>query len=401
MSGPHLTTAILALLVWGFSADPVGAQTVGSGTAEPEFTYPESEEAPLSGVEGIVADEGGTIYVLDRHHPSVLVFAPDGKLVRTIAREGRGPGELRTPWRIGLLGDTLWVIDVGNDRISLFTRDGAHLEDLGPFASSRADGRRVQPLALLPRGRILAAERVAGVREATVLALHEVGGGRVGALDTLDHPRRTVQVTLPVPGGGALNFRNPYAFGEMVAPPSHGERVYVVGMSLPETDGSARYAVTEWRGTEGARPRRCEVAYVPERLDRSELERWASGLSMVEEMTELGVFPSAEAAREAILDAMDPPTHRPPVVNAGRGVLERGLLVESEGDLWVHRNLAGEADRWDRVRCPHGRVATVDVPAGIQVLAVGDDTMWGVRRSELDVPVIVRLRVRTDDPVGS
>ncbi len=76
---------------------------------------------------GITVDSAGNVYVADARRDVVRVFAPDGQLVRTIARPGTGIGQLRHPLGIGWLGDTLVVLDAGNARLALFARDGAWL----------------------------------------------------------------------------------------------------------------------------------------------------------------------------------------------------------------------------------------------------------------------------------
>jgi len=51
------------------------------------------------------ADAEGNVYVLDSQLCQVSVYSPDGELVRTLFREGEGPGEVRQPRDMFLLGD--------------------------------------------------------------------------------------------------------------------------------------------------------------------------------------------------------------------------------------------------------------------------------------------------------
>ena len=48
----------------------------------------------------VTLDRAGRLYVLDRQSKDVRVFAETGEHIRTLGREGGGPGELNTP--IGL-----------------------------------------------------------------------------------------------------------------------------------------------------------------------------------------------------------------------------------------------------------------------------------------------------------
>lgn len=52
---------------------------------------------------------------------SIVVFDSTGKRLGTIGRKGAGPGEFGTPnIYVGWKGDTLWVNDGGQQRISYF-----------------------------------------------------------------------------------------------------------------------------------------------------------------------------------------------------------------------------------------------------------------------------------------
>ncbi len=74
-------------------------------------------------------DAMGRIYVLDRQNRDLRVFDPAGNHIRTIGREGGGPGEFRDP--IGVAIDrgsqSLVVVDVGNGRYARFDTAGAYL----------------------------------------------------------------------------------------------------------------------------------------------------------------------------------------------------------------------------------------------------------------------------------
>jgi hypothetical protein len=77
----------------------------------------------------VTVDALGRIYVLDRQPKEVRVFAPSGQHVRTLGREGGGPGEFRNP--IGLAWGpegNLWVTDTGNARYEVFDTAGNYLD---------------------------------------------------------------------------------------------------------------------------------------------------------------------------------------------------------------------------------------------------------------------------------
>lgn len=70
--------------------------------------------------DGLAIDSQGRIYVSDG---VVKLFGPDGKFIRTVGREGEGPGEYRGPL-IATAGDRLLVHDVTLARLSVFDSAG-------------------------------------------------------------------------------------------------------------------------------------------------------------------------------------------------------------------------------------------------------------------------------------
>lgn len=87
---------------------------------------PERTIQPADGAPGELADPGdvaitddGTVLVADRSPATIKVFDPAGRFVRTIGRDGDGPGEFRTP-QIAVRGDTLVVHDPRQRRASMF-----------------------------------------------------------------------------------------------------------------------------------------------------------------------------------------------------------------------------------------------------------------------------------------
>ncbi len=65
------------------------------------------------------------MYVLDAEARTIHVFSSAGQHLRSFGRRGEGPGELRNPIGMDWGPDgTLWVIDSGNSRYTVFDRSG-------------------------------------------------------------------------------------------------------------------------------------------------------------------------------------------------------------------------------------------------------------------------------------
>lgn len=75
--------------------------------------------AAFGRIVSLLADDDGRIYVADAQSNRIMVFDAAGRLVDSIGRPGRGPGEFRWLYSLAWLGDTLAVLDPGNARIGL------------------------------------------------------------------------------------------------------------------------------------------------------------------------------------------------------------------------------------------------------------------------------------------
>ncbi len=85
-----------------------------------------------------LADDDGNVYLMDQQLCQVVVISPAGEHLRTIGREGDGPGELRTPQGMVFLPDgTLGLAEQFPGRFVKLTLDGepAGVMEVGNEAS--------------------------------------------------------------------------------------------------------------------------------------------------------------------------------------------------------------------------------------------------------------------------
>lgn len=90
------------------------------------FTTEDGAPEELGQPRSLAVDEAGRIYVVDSKPEVIKVFSPDGKLIRTVGREGEGPGEFRVGF-IAVRGGHMVIQDPELARTSVWDTAGTFL----------------------------------------------------------------------------------------------------------------------------------------------------------------------------------------------------------------------------------------------------------------------------------
>jgi hypothetical protein len=131
----------LALIALALSLIALSACAPGPPGEAPDATPAPPSEVVIDGFEtlvsdaatdlalpvGLEVDAAGNVWVVDRRLAQVLVVAPDGAVLRTIGRNGEGPGEFRLPANVGVRGDRAFVHDNFHD-VQIFDMAGEYLD---------------------------------------------------------------------------------------------------------------------------------------------------------------------------------------------------------------------------------------------------------------------------------
>jgi hypothetical protein len=78
---------------------------------------------------GVVSDDQGNIFVLDSGDRRIQAFDESGAYLRTMGREGQGPGELARPSSLTVSAEHL-TLRADTRRLSVWTLGGEHLRDV-------------------------------------------------------------------------------------------------------------------------------------------------------------------------------------------------------------------------------------------------------------------------------
>lgn len=96
-----------------------------------ESAFTQLDEVKLPGIKpasagGFAIDSTGAIYVIDNEYKHIKKFDQAGRLIQTVGSPGRGPGLFDLPYSVACdVKDNLYVLDVGQSRVSIFDGAGA------------------------------------------------------------------------------------------------------------------------------------------------------------------------------------------------------------------------------------------------------------------------------------
>jgi len=89
------------------------------------------EEYLINSIRSFTIDDEGNTYILDYKPLRIKVFDEDGKYLRSIGREGQGPGELQGPWNIQFtVQKEIMVKDDSKGALLFFSVDGQFLREI-------------------------------------------------------------------------------------------------------------------------------------------------------------------------------------------------------------------------------------------------------------------------------
>ena len=327
----------------------------------------------------ITVDANGGIYAFDSYVPALRYFNARGEYVRTLGREGSGPGEYRNiALGLAVRSDGRVVMrDPRNARLNVYAPDGAPSESW-PVAS----------------GLYTANAMVVDYRDHTYLKI------------SLGRPERNKPFRI-----GLLHYDATGDLVDTIPPPTiAGEPTVAGGTFLPRKIWALSPQGMVVVGTND------QYAFELRRPDGTvvRIERTAERVSLE---------PGERAEHEAINEwtrrtqAQFLTSEIPPV--PATKPFYRGFYPGKRGRIWVHRyTRAQKSDAPPAEPDPSQRPALtwreprvfdvfesdgtywgeVRVPRGTSLLVFRGDTIWGVRRGEFDEPYLIRAVIVASAP---
>lgn len=341
----------------------------------PSLILSSTDQVTLWQITGITPLPDSRLAVANSGTFEVLVFRPDGALVRRIGGPGEGPGEFGSVGSvISLPGDSLAVFDPRRRRLTVFGPEGEPAREFSVGDLVPAMGF-TQLLPLSSKGYVLFLTRrfpdesEPGIFRPPAESLRLSHDGRV--LDSLGiFPG--AEVFLSEAGAGVLMF------GKVPLPATIGDRFVIATGEAPEIRhynfGGELLRISRWPDF--------DRAVTPERLN---------------ETLEIGLQNLPESQRAAARQMARRFPHAEEFPPYGK------ILISDEGELWVSCYMGPEMAvpgqtpercSWLVFDSSGVAIARSETPARFHAFAVRDGTMIGVHADEAGAEEIWGLPIR-------
>jgi len=348
-----------------------GASTAWTVESVPSVDIGAGEDAAseLHRVMAAARLANGRIVVASAGTHELRIFDDTGRHLRTIGRQGEGPGEFdELGWVGALRGDSIGAWDAGSKRLSVFDARGtfaraATFHDLPGFFpqvhGSFADGSLVASSGVEP-GEALA---TGGVWRDTVVFLRLEPDG--ASLDTLGRFPGTEQFVVAPPGGRGGFLVETLPFGRRTVVAVSRDRFFV------GTGDRYEVAAFDMGGRRRELTRKLHRALPVTRRDIADYRRG---------LVTIGRSDERDRQAQDNLFATAPIPRTMPAYAA--------LLADPRGNIWVQETQRpggrGGGVDWTVFDGGGRLVATVKTPAGLTVRQVGPDWILGTVRDADD-----------------
>jgi len=387
----HLEQCLALTLMFAYPSTRASAQSSVTGThfvvTERARINPDAADvrASLSFVGGATMMRNGTLLVSQPMEKLVRVFDSTGHFQRSLGRSGKGPNEFESIQGLGRVGDTAYVIDHRNRRITFFPNaETSNLSLRLPLAQLRG-AEYSGPLALLANGAAVTNSVTASAAEGSVqtLYLHNRDGTdliKLIALKDNDYstPLKFGAIKLPFPQPLVVSPRVLYS-------PVSG-RVALLTTTFPEKSGTASLQII-WMDKTGRKDE--QTISTPASVVRASdidslLDMFSKSIAPL--LRASGAIVTVESLREATAKVLVKRKYFP--------IVER-VFMDDDGRAWV--KIRNESE-W--LIFTHGsrRVDGVILPSNASPLSASGSKLWVQSVDADDLPSLIRYEIKNAMP---
>ncbi len=339
----------------------------------------------------MVVSRTGTIYAADLSEGRIGIYDSLGVRLTWVGRRGRGPGEFLDIRSIGFSGDSLWVYDPAQLRLTFWTLSGKYLTALAQdrFTNGRvASDSRVH--GLMRRGAALVAQTrrppTAPDRDVDPLVF-ELMQGANGTPDTLLVADMAHDLAYLWLAAGPVGTQyQPFRDGPLSGASPEGDVFVSISREAPTSGRRSQFSVTRMTFP-ARRVTRQEIGFmptpIPARVADSLVRHYAEALVAAR------VFPSAQAASQELRKRMFLPGWYPPVSDA---------RLDRDGRLWlagptISDRLSRQPTRWTAY-LPDGRLlGSVSLPARSVLLTAFQSSILVLEADQDGNDALVRVQL--------
>jgi hypothetical protein len=333
--------------------------------------------ADLVTIHWIVATPNGNSFVGQSQAQRVLAYDADGQLRGTFGREGQGPGEFQNTVSAGLIGDTLWVVDGRQSRVTFIDTETLELVRTMPLPLGvEFSGRWLGFLGITPHGSIyawLTGDSFDNVGH----VITDIDGSAMRVI--ADFPPDPEVYRYQRSDGPGLLFRMPRPFSQrhFFSLNDDATRYAYVWASIEGPDAGT-YRVDAWdaRGdTVYSRTYPFALTEIPVAVADSAIEASAAFFGRN--------YNAGVAA--AYSDMVPSPQVLPPV---------NDLVVGNDGSMWIQlRSLDPQENRYEVLDPVGDPVGVVTLDRDMQIAAATASHVWAIATDSLDVESVVKFAI--------
>jgi hypothetical protein len=373
-------------------AAPAAAQTIPTTRlAKPDATFPE----PFSQIVGLREVSGGRVVISDALEENVALLDFGAGDVKSIGRQGGGPGEFGGPGPLlALPGDTTLMSDFGNRRALVIGPEG---EVITTLTLREIGGSVLLPRWADARGRLYG--------QPPLLLSGGAGGGMPQLPDSSpvvrwDRSTDGVDTVLMLPnplagGAGAVMVvrggggRGPTAVGGTRQKAFHPADGWAIGPDGRVAVVRSQSYHVEWIDASGRKTAGPAIPYPRIRVTKTDQDQWIESRTRGTRMIVNG--------RRLTPPPIDPKDvdwaeFKPPFTPGG-------VTVTPEGELWVPASQPAGAKGalYDVFDGRGERVRQVRLPEGRRLVGFGQGTLYAVHKDADDLEWLERYRRAADD----
>ena len=329
----------------------------------------------------------GSLFALDSEQNEIYSYSPSGVLQDRLGGSGPGPGEFYLPVSLGWWRgeDSIWVQDLALRRVTIFAKDGEVARTFPLNEVDYATDLRIRLVDhFLSDGEAVAlANPRSFERERTDIPLVRLAGDEVvSELLRLDRSGSTVPIRGDPQGGFMVH---PLPDGPLVGFEPAGDLIVVVDRTAHSGDGSPSIEVQAWHARSGLVWNR-EIPYSASPIP----SRVADSIGSLVHGRFRDMYKNDGLSEREIREIHEKtivlPRYYPPI---------HSVVIEAGGRIWLNWAKTIEGPGITILNRDGSTLAQVIRPTeDLPVTAVAGDFAWGVQHDDLDVPYIIRWKIR-------